>query len=114
MFTALELRSLLGLVFLYATRMLGLFMVLPVLALHAPDYAGATALTIGLSLGVYGLSQGLLQIPFGLASDHWGRKRMIGLGIALFVAGSAVAASADDVYWLMLGRALQGAGAVSG
>ncbi|HEX4881368.1 MAG TPA: MFS transporter [Porticoccaceae bacterium] len=114
MFSALELRSLLGLVFLYATRMLGLFMVLPVLALHAPDYAGATALTIGLSLGIYGLSQGLLQIPFGLASDHWGRKRMIALGIALFVAGSAVAASADDVYWLMLGRALQGAGAVSG
>ena len=114
MFTALELRSLLGLVFLYATRMLGLFMVLPVLALHAANYADATALTIGLSLGIYGLSQGLLQIPFGLASDHWGRKRMIGLGIVLFVAGSAVAASADDVYRLMLGRALQGAGAVSG
>lgn len=114
MFTALELRSLLGLVFLYATRMLGLFMVLPVLALHASDYAGATALTIGLSLGIYGLSQGLLQIPFGLASDHWGRRRMIALGILLFVAGSVVAANADDVYWLMCGRALQGAGAVSG
>jgi len=114
MFTALELRSLLGLVFLYATRMLGLFMVLPVLALHASDYAGATAMTIGLSLGIYGLSQGLLQIPFGLASDHWGRRRMIALGILLFVAGSVVAANADDVYWLMCGRALQGAGAVSG
>jgi MFS family permease len=114
MFTALELRALLGLVFLYATRMLGLFMVLPVLALHAPDYRGATALTIGLSLGIYGLSQGLLQIPFGVASDRWGRKPLIVLGILLFVAGSLVAAAAGDVQQLMLGRALQGAGAVSG
>lgn len=114
MFTALELRALLGLVFLYATRMLGLFMVLPVLALHAADYQGATALTIGLCLGVYGLSQGLLQIPFGVASDRWGRKPLIVIGILLFVAGSLVAAAAEDVYHLMLGRVLQGAGAVSG
>lgn len=114
MLTALELRALLGLVFLYATRMLGLFMVLPVLALHAPEYQGATAFTIGLSLGIYGLSQGLLQIPFGVASDRWGRKPFIVLGILLFVAGSLVAAAAEDVVTLILGRALQGAGAVSG
>lgn len=114
MLTALELRALLGLVFLYATRMLGLFMVLPVLALHASEYQGATAFTIGLSLGIYGLSQGLLQIPFGVASDRWGRKRLIVLGILLFVAGSLVAAAAEDVASLILGRALQGAGAVSG
>ena len=108
MLTALELRALLGLVFLYATRMLGLFMVLPVLALHAPEYQGATAFTIGLSLGIYGLSQGLLQIPFGVASDRWGRKPLIVLGILLFVAGSLVAAAAEDVVTLILGRALQG------
>ncbi|MGE3972426.1 MAG: MFS transporter, partial [Porticoccaceae bacterium] len=69
MLTSLELRALLGLVFLYATRMLGLFMVLPVLALNAPQYAGATAATLGLCLGIFGLSQGLLQFPFGFASD---------------------------------------------
>lgn len=114
MLTALELRALLGLVFLYATRMLGLFMVLPVLALHAPEYQGATALTIGLSLGIYGLSQGLLQIPFGIASDRWGRKPLIVIGLLLFAAGSVVAACAQEVYTLMAGRALQGAGAVSG
>lgn len=114
MLTSLELRALLGLVFLYATRMLGLFMVLPVLALNAPQYTGATAATIGLCLGIYGLTQGALQIPFGIASDRFGRKPLIIIGILLFVAGSAIAAEAHTVYQLMLGRAVQGAGAVSG
>lgn len=114
MLTSLELRALLGLVFLYATRMLGLFMVLPVLALNAPQYSGATAATIGLCLGIYGLTQGILQIPFGIASDRFGRKPLIIIGILLFVAGSVIAAQAHTVYQLMLGRAVQGAGAVAG
>ena len=112
--TSLELRALLGLMFLYASRMLGLFMVLPVLSLHAPQYSGATAATIGLCLGIYGLTQGFLQIPAGLASDRFGRKPIIVLGILLFVAGSIIAAEASTVYQLMLGRAVQGAGAVAG
>lgn len=112
--TSLELRALLGLMFLYASRMLGLFMVLPVLSLHATDYSGATAATIGLCLGIYGLTQACLQIPAGLASDRFGRKPIIVIGILLFVAGSIIAAEASTVYQLMLGRAVQGAGAVAG
>jgi len=114
MLSAFEIRSLLALVFLYATRMLGLFMLLPVMALYAADYSGSTSLYIGLALGIYGLTQGLLQIPFGLASDRFGRKRMILLGAVLFLAGSVLAALADSIYLIIAGRALQGAGAVSG
>ncbi len=109
----LEIRSLVGLVSLYATRMLGLFMVLPVLSLHGSDYAGSTTVLIGVALGIYGLTQGLLQIPLGMLSDRIGRKTVILAGTAMFLAGSVVAATADSVYGLIAGRALQGAGAVS-
>src|SRR5690606_5880624 len=109
----LEIRSLVGLVSLYATRMLGLFMVLPVLSLHGSDYAGSTTVLIGVALGIYGLTQGLLQIPLGMLSDRIGPKTVILAGTAMFLAGSVVAATADSVYGLIAGRALQGAGAVS-
>ena len=109
----LEIRSLVGLVSLYATRMLGLFMVLPVLSLYGADYAGSTTVLIGVALGIYGLTQGLFQIPLGMLSDRIGRKTVILGGTAMFLVGSVVAATADTVYGLIAGRALQGAGAVS-
>lgn len=113
MLSAFEIRSIVALVFLYATRMLGLFMVLPVLALYAGDYRDNTTLYVGIALGIYGLTQGLLQIPFGMASDRFGRKPMILLGTVLFLAGSVLAALADSIYLVIAGRALQGTGAVS-
>lgn len=98
---------------LYLIRMLGLFMVLPVLPLVAPEITGATPLLVGLAIGIYGLSQGMLQIPFGLLSDVYGRKRIIALGLLLFVTGSFLAAVADDIYSLIFGRFLQGCGAIA-
>ena len=98
---------------LYGLRMLGLFMVLPVLALYVDDYQAATPFLLGVALGVYGLTQALLQIPLGLLSDRIGRKTVIVAGLLLFVAGSVLAALADSVYGLIAGRALQGAGAIA-
>nr|WP_297460399.1 MFS transporter [uncultured Halomonas sp.] len=109
-----ERRAIVGLASLYATRMLGLFMVLPVLALYADDFKGATPLLIGLALGVYGLTQALLQIPFGLLSDRIGRKVVIAGGLLLFALGSAVAAEATTIGGIIVGRCLQGSGAVAG
>jgi MFS family permease len=95
-------------------RMLGLFIVLPVLALYAAAMpGGADPTRIGLALGAYGLAQAILQVPFGWASDHLGRKPTIAAGLVVFAAGSFVAAWAPDIAWLIAGRALQGAGAVS-
>ena len=96
----------------YAFRMLGLFMVLPVLSLHVTDIEQATPFLIGTALGAYGLTQALLQIPFGMLSDRFGRKPVIFTGLCLLILGSLIAAFAPNVYWLILGRALQGAGAV--
>ncbi|WP_445158563.1 MFS transporter [Halomonas sp. E14] len=110
---ATERRAITGLASLYATRMLGLFMVLPVLALYADDLVGATPLMVGLALGVYGLTQAILQIPFGVLSDRLGRKPVIAGGLLLFVVGSVVAASAESIQGVILGRALQGSGAVA-
>ncbi|MFO7646748.1 MFS transporter [Halomonas campaniensis] len=110
---ATERRAITGLAGLYATRMLGLFMVLPVLALYADDLAGATPLLVGLALGVYGLTQAVLQIPFGALSDRLGRKPVIAAGLLLFLAGSVVAASAESIGGVILGRCLQGSGAVA-
>src|SRR5882672_5002509 len=110
----LELRASLSLASLFALRMLGLFLILPVFAVHARDLPGGASQTlVGLALGVYGLTQGVLQIPFGMASDRWGRKRVIVLGLVLFAIGSFVAAAAQDIYVVIAGRALQGAGAIS-
>jgi MFS family permease len=99
---------------IFAARMLGLFLVLPVFALEAAKYPGGDdPALIGLAMGVYGLTQGILQIPFGLASDLLGRKRVIVFGLLVFAAGSFVAAAAGSLSWLIVGRSLQGAGAVS-
>lgn len=106
-------RNVTALAVLYAFRMLGLFMVLPVLMLYADDYQHSTAFLMGLALGAYGFSQALLQIPFGIWSDRWGRKPVIALGLLIFAAGSVVAALAETVYGLILGRFLQGAGAIA-
>ncbi|HEX4268225.1 MAG TPA: MFS transporter [Steroidobacteraceae bacterium] len=107
-----ELRAAGSLAAVFSVRMLGLFMVYPVFAAFARHLAGATPYTIGVALGIYGLSQGLLQIPFGVLSDRIGRKVMIVLGLIVFAAGSAVAASASTIDGMIVGRLLQGAGAI--
>ena len=112
-FTALERRAVVSLAAVYGVRMLGLFMVLPVLALFAGDLKGSTPTLIGVALGVYGLTQALLQIPFGMLSDRIGRKPVLIGGLLLFVLGSIVAALADSMLWVIIGRALQGAGAIA-
>ncbi len=112
--TPVERRASLSLAAIFALRMLGLFLVLPVFALEAARYPGGDdPARVGLAMGIYGLTQGLLQLPFGMASDRLGRKRVIVAGLLLFAAGSVVAALADTLLGLTLGRALQGAGAVS-
>ena len=109
-----ELRSSLWLASLYAIRMLGLFLVLPVFALHARQLPGGDdPAWVGFAFGAYGLTQALLQIPYGAASDRFGRKQVITVGLLVMAAGSVLAAMADTVAMLALGRALQGAGAVS-
>lgn len=110
----LELRAGLSLASLFALRMLGLFLILPVFAVHAVDLKGGDSQAlVGLALGAYGLTQGILQIPFGMASDRYGRKRVIVIGLILFAVGSFIAASATDIWVSILGRAVQGAGAIS-
>lgn len=110
--TPLERRATLSLSLIFVLRMLGLFMILPVFALYAGELEGITPTRLGLALGIYGLTQALLQLPFGLASDRLGRKPVIVVGLLIFVAGSAMAAQADDINWVIAGRALQGAGAI--
>lgn len=110
----LERRASASLASIYALRMLGLFLVLPVFLLEAQKYPGGdNPALVGLAMGIYGLTQGLLQLPFGMASDRVGRKRMIVFGLLVFAAGSFLAGSASDLTWLVIGRSLQGAGAVS-
>jgi len=94
--------------------MLGLFLILPVFAVHAMHLKGGGDHTlVGIALGAYGLTQGVLQIPYGMASDRYGRKRIIILGLVLFALGSFIAAIGDDIYVIIAGRAIQGAGAIS-
>ncbi|ODC04629.1 MFS transporter [Terasakiispira papahanaumokuakeensis] len=112
-FSMLELRAISGLAGLYGLRMLGLFMVLPVLALLLAPMPDATPARIGIAVGVYGLTQAVLQVPFGWLSDRFGRKPMIILGLLLFALGSFVAAGAETLTQVIAGRALQGAGAVA-
>ncbi len=111
--TAGERRTALGLAGVYGFRMLGLFLILPVFALFAEELPGSTPLLTGLAIGIYGLTQGLLQIPFGMLSDRIGRKPVILAGLLLFAIGSAVAATATTIEWIIVGRALQGSGAVA-
>jgi MFS family permease len=107
-----EIRAAAALAAVFSVRLLGLFMIYPVFAVYAGTLAGANPYLIGEALGIYGLSQGLLQIPFGLLSDRIGRKVMIVLGLILFGAGSAVAAVSTTIGGVIIGRALQGSGAV--
>lgn len=108
-----EQRAAAGLASVYAFRMLGMFMVLPVLATYGQDLAGATPLLIGLAIGAYGLTQAILQIPFGMISDRVGRLPVIYGGLLVFAAGAALAACADSIWGVIAGRVLQGAGAIS-
>ncbi|NKF22811.1 MFS transporter [Solimonas marina] len=110
-----EWRATSALSLLQALRMLGMFMILPVLELYSRDLpGGASQMQIGLAIGVYGLVQACLQIPFGMLSDRIGRKPVILFGLVLFAAGSFVAGHSEDIHWIIAGRALQGAGAISG
>lgn len=112
--TPTELRSTISLASIYGLRMLGLFLILPIFSVYAETLKGGSNHTlIGLALGAYGLTQVLLQLPFGIASDKYGRKKVIYIGLVLFIIGSVVAALATDIYMVIIGRAIQGAGAVS-
>ena len=111
--TSTEKRAAFSLASIYALRMLGLFMIMPVFAIYAEQLEYVTPILIGLAIGIYGLTQALLQIPFGMLSDRIGRKPVIVGGLILFALGSVVAATADDIYWIIAGRAIQGSGAIA-
>ena len=112
--TPIELRASISLASIYGLRMLGMFIILPVFALYAAHLPGGQDHTlIGLALGAYGLTQALLQLPFGMLSDRFGRKRVIYAGLVLFAIGSFWAANATDLYMIIIGRSIQGAGAIS-
>lgn len=112
--TRTEIRASTSLAGIFALRMLGLFLILPVFAVHAHSMPGGDSATLaGLAMGIYGLTQSCGQIPYGIASDRYGRKRVIVIGLIVFALGSFVAAAATDIYWVIAGRALQGAGAIS-
>jgi MFS family permease len=112
--TAIERRASFGLASIYGLRMLGLFIILPVFALYAEHLPGGEShLLMGIALGAYGLTQAILQIPAGWLSDRYGRKPVIYVSLILFALGSFVAASADNIYWVIFGRVVQGAGALN-
>ncbi|MBY0578729.1 MAG: MFS transporter [Burkholderiales bacterium] len=112
--TPLEMRASLGLAGIFGLRMLGMFLILPVFAIYAHTLPGGDRpMLIGLALGMYGLTQAVLQLPFGMASDRFGRKPVIYFGLVLFALGSFVAYFAHDIYWIIIGRSIQGAGAIS-
>ncbi|HEX5363831.1 MAG TPA: MFS transporter [Gallionella sp.] len=112
--TPVERRASFGLAGIYGLRMLGLFIILPIFALYAEHLPGGEShMLIGIALGAYGLTQAILQIPAGWLSDRYGRKPVIYAGLALFAIGSFIAASADDIYWIIAGRVVQGAGALN-
>ena len=112
--TASERRASISLAGLFAARMLGLFLLLPVFAVAAQGLKGGLdPARVGLALGIYGLTQAVMQIPFGMASDRIGRRPIVLFGLALFVVGSVVCAWSDDIFWVTIGRAIQGSGAIS-
>ena len=108
-----ERRAVAALSGIFSLRMLGLFMFLPVFSVHAHEYPGHTPLLIGVAIGIYGLTQGMFQVPFGILSDRFGRRPVIAAGLVVFALGSVVAALADDIWGIVAGRALQGMGAVA-
>lgn len=110
--TSTEKRAIISLSSIMSLRMIGLFMVLPVFALYARQLHGATPTLIGMAMGIYGLAQAILQIPFGMLSDRYGRKPVIFFGLIIFMAGSIIAGMAHSIIGMIIGRSLQGAGAV--
>ncbi len=110
---SLEKRATAGLVGVYGVRMLGLFLILPVFALYAQHLKGTTPTLIGVAIGIYGLTQAMLQIPLGMLSDRIGRKPVMLGGLAIFAVGSIVAAVSDSIHGVIVGRALQGSGAIA-
>ena len=114
MFSASEKKSISIITLMYFFRMLGAFMIFPVLSVYADSYNYSTPFLIGVTLGIYGLANAIMQIPFGLLSDRYGRKTIIFIGLLIFLLGSLICAYTNNIYYLVLGRALQGAGAISG
>ena len=110
---SVEKRAILGVGGIFALRMIGLFMIVPVFSVYGDNYAHATPFLIGLAVGIYGLGQAIFQIPMSLAADKFPRKPIIFLGLVLFAIGGIIAANATDIYEVIIGRALAGSGAVS-
>lgn len=109
-----ERQASMSLASIYGLRMLGMFLILPIFSIYAAHYQGGdNSVLVGAALGAYGLTQALFQLPFGMASDKFGRKKMIYIGLAMLIIGSIIAALATDIYMVIIGRAVQGAGAVS-
>lgn len=112
--TPVERRASISLALLFAVRMLGLFLLTPIFAVAAPALAGGNdAARVGLALGAYGLTQAFMQIPLGMASDRFGRRPVIVFGLVLFVVGGIICALATSVDWIIVGRVIQGLGAIS-
>lgn len=109
----LEKRSITALASVYGLRMFGLFLILPVLAIYAEQLEGASPMLMGIALGIYGITQALFQIPFGMLSDKFGRKPVIVIGLVIFILGSLVAAFSNSITGVIIGRAMQGAGAIA-
>lgn len=108
-----EKKAAVSLASVFGLRMLGLFLIMPVLAIYGQSYSDYSPMLVGLAIGAYGLTQAILQIPMGWASDRLGRRPVILAGLAVFVIGSVVAALADSLFWVVIGRALQGTGAIA-
>jgi len=111
--TKVEASACFSLASIVALRMFGLFMIFPILSLYIGKIEGATAQTVGIAIGIYGLTQGLLQIPYGMLSDRYGRRPLIIIGLVLFIIGSIVAAMSDSIWGIILGRVIQGSGAIA-
>ena len=109
-----EVKSTIIIFLIYMFRMLGIFMIFPILSIFLSDYEGATPFLIGIALGIWGLTNAIFQIPLGILSDVIGRKKVILLGLTIFLIGSLVAANANDITNVILGRTLQGIGAIAG
>ena len=112
-FTSTEKRSIYSLSGVLFFRMFSIFLLLPVFSVLAMDLEGATPFLIGVAFGAYGLTQGFLQLPFGMWSDRAGRKLVIVIGLGLFVAGNVLATFVDSIHWMIVARFLQGTGAIS-
>ena len=111
---AQEIKSSLILGSVYGLRMLGMFLILPIFAIYASNLdSSPTSLQIGLALGIYGLTQAIFQIPFGMSSDYFGRKKVIYFGLSIFIIGSLIAGYAESIEGIILGRSIQGGGAIS-